>query len=710
VPHIHFSNHHQVIKGMILGKISLATSRRRSLALVPSNYSNSNKKILYSPSQSMRLSTTAAFVTLMSSNSYSTTTALSSSGSNAAVKPSMLSSLQIDNSWPRLLSPETPENLQKSRQAERLSPDDDNRSKRPVFNGHYVLVKPTGLRDPELILWSKDVAHNVLKLTKEQVESPDFVQLVSGNLILGETWATPYALSIMGQRYTSNCPFGTGNGYGDGRAISIAEFAGHELQLKGAGKTPFARGADGRAVLRSSIREFLASEAMHFLGVGTTRALSLVKSAGQDTVMRPWYSPDAKLKLPEMDDPRLANYAPEERKKIIAQLRNTQKADPNMMIKESCAMTCRVASSFTRIGHLDLFGKRAEKASMVNAAKTDKRFDTSTNEWKELEELIWHACFREFKEEAYDPFIESKDLAGAATKLLELSADKISIMVANWLRVGFAQGNFNADNCLVSGKTMDYGPFGWIEEYSPLFAKWTGSGEHFGFLNQPSAGFTNYQVLVESVVPVIAAAKGMESPDELMDAFMSKAQDIFSTSVDEVFRLKLGLTKDADAADDLWESLKPLMQNSRVDWTLFWRQLSYVVREYPELESSDYDEMLTLLQGEGETSPFYEPLTPELRREWLEWLETWRNTLHASRLKGPDVYEQMRTVNPKFVLREWMLVDAYTSAADQDHAILNELHELIQHPYDEGSSSQVSEYYRRAPAAALATGGTAFMS
>ena len=150
------------------------------------------------------------------------------------------------------------------------------------------------------------MAHNVLKLTKEQVESPEFVhQLVSGNLILGETWATPYALSIMGKRYTSNCPFGTGNGYGDGRAISIAEFAGHELQLKGAGKTPFARGADGRAVLRSSIREFLASEAMHYLGVGTTRALSLVKSSGQDTVMRPWYSPDAKLKLPDMDDPRL---------------------------------------------------------------------------------------------------------------------------------------------------------------------------------------------------------------------------------------------------------------------------------------------------------------------------------------------------------------------------------------------------------------------
>ena len=93
-----------------------------------------------------------------------------------------------------------------------------------------------------------------------------------------DSWATPYALSIMGRRYTNNCPFNTGNGYGDGRALSVAEVlaaAGDggrwELQLKGAGTTPFCRGGDGRAVLRSSVREFLASEAMHFLRVPTTR-------------------------------------------------------------------------------------------------------------------------------------------------------------------------------------------------------------------------------------------------------------------------------------------------------------------------------------------------------------------------------------------------------------------------------------------------------
>ena len=397
---------------------------------------------------------------------------MSTKAAAASTTNGSLSSITLDNSWPRELSPETPENLQKSHGLEGLSTDNDNRSKRQVFNGHYVLVKPTGLSKPERLLVSDDVAYNLLKLTPEQVASDDFLEFVSGNRILNdgkaETWATPYALSIMGSRYTSNCPYGTGNGYGDGRAISIAEFNGHELQLKGAGKTPFARGADGRAVLRSSIREFLASEAMHHLGIATTRALSLVQSK-TDTVNRPWYSEDASLKIPEMNDLRLAQYPEEKRREIIQQLRTTQKMDPNMMITEPCAITCRVASSFIRIGHIDLFAKRViakqEQHPKYKYDTTDRSkfflllkvyihiyihttcdfhwllrgaspFTLSSYHacffiflnlhvraaWKELEALIWHACRREYKTEAYDPYIESNNLEQAAEKFLDLAA------------------------------------------------------------------------------------------------------------------------------------------------------------------------------------------------------------------------------------------------------------------------------------------------
>lgn len=124
----------------------------------------------------------------------------------------------------------------------------------------------------------------------------------------------------------------------------------------------------------SRIREFLASEAMHYLGVETTRALSLVRSK-TETVHRPWYTDDAVLQIPDMDDVRLAQYSVEQRKQIIQQLRTTQKADPNVMITEPCAITCRVATSFVRIGHLDLFARRVEKVGMQNP---DKIFDKTT--------------------------------------------------------------------------------------------------------------------------------------------------------------------------------------------------------------------------------------------------------------------------------------------------------------------------------------------
>ncbi|KAL3945059.1 MAG: hypothetical protein SGBAC_000850 [Bacillariaceae sp.] len=621
---------------------------------------------------------------------------------------SILSSLQLENSWPRDLFPETEENFQKSIRLEALSEDTDNRSKRPVFNGHYVLVEPTGLKAPKRVLISKDVAYNLLKLTPEQFESDDFLQWVSGNLSLEETWATPYALSIMGERYKNNCPYKTGDGYGDGRAVSIAELNGYELQLKGAGKTPFHRGADGRAVLRSSVREFLASEAMHYLGVKTTRALSLVRSQ-QDRTERPWYSDDAVLQIPKMDDVRLSLYAEDQRKKIIQQLRTSQKADPNIMISESCAITCRVSSSFVRIGHLDLFARRLQQTR----SNTDGSYDTTTREWKELEAMIWHACKREYRKEAYDPFIATKDLAGAASKLLEHSAGRLATMVANWVRVGFAQGNFNADNCLIGGITMDYGPFGWMEEYTPFFAKWTGSGKHYGFLNQPSAGFANYQVLVESVVLVIAALR-KTAPDELVREFMTQAEKVFDDEINSVFRLKLGLQRDADAGDKLWKALKDdLFPKSRTDWTLFWRQLTYVMKEFSALESEDYDGMMQILEGNpGSTScPFYEPLSAEIRRQWIGWLKDWRGVLKASQpSSGMAVFEVMKVANPKYVLREWMLVDAYSTADAGDNTILNELYDLIQRPYEEGSAEEAAAYYRRAPDSAVARGGTAFMS
>jgi len=575
------------------------------------------------------------------------------------------------------------------------------------------------------------------------------------------TWATPYALSIMGKRYTSNCPFGTGEGYGDGRAIYIGEVVlpsttitastnnsinRYELQLKGAGPTPFCRGADGRAVLRSSLREFLASEAMHTLGVSTTRALSLIVSnEGGDTSQRAWYSEsNKKPEMPSVDDPRLERYGGlEARKRVIAQMSAQSKSDPDVMVKESNAITCRVARSFLRVGHVDLYARRVERGD------DGETVDVGTLAFKELEEILWHACFVEYPDTCYEPFKAKDDLMGASKCLLDQSMEGIATMVAEWVRVGFAQGNFNGDNCLLAGRTMDYGPFGFMDEYHPLFAKWTGSGEHFGFMNQPNAGYANFAILVSSIMPVVEGfSDSMAEAKAYEKEVLTRAQGVFERKLMGVFRVKMGFHPEDGTYDSLWTELEAILAETRADWTLFWRQLSVIVKKYPvdggEISTS-YGEMLALLEGNDKTKPgssaFYTPLEVESRAKLLQWIQAWREALvNSYGENGPSTVlskkdttpmppqERMRLSNPKYVLREWMMVEAYSKASpstvssstsifkptakstQSDESLIHGLFELIRNPYDEGTEEEDKKYYRRAPDAATMAGGTAFMS
>eukprot|EP00238_Polyblepharides_amylifera_P009021 CAMPEP_0196584756 /NCGR_PEP_ID=MMETSP1081-20130531/48356_1 /TAXON_ID=36882 /ORGANISM="Pyramimonas amylifera, Strain CCMP720" /LENGTH=618 /DNA_ID=CAMNT_0041906083 /DNA_START=228 /DNA_END=2085 /DNA_ORIENTATION=+ len=575
-------------------------------------------------------------------------------------------SAAADHSWLRDLSPDP--------ETEKYEP---NHSSRQVRSGHYVLVRPTPLPAPSLVTYSPEMAA-LLNLSPNSVEQdPRFALYFAGHWdqVPGlQTWCTPYALSIMGTPQVHNCPFGTGNGYGDGRAISVGEVEVRgqrwEMQIKGAGRTPFCRGGDGRAVLRSSVREFLASEAMHHLGVSTTRALSLVVSQ-KETTGRPWYSPlDA-------SDPRLVGYSEAEKKELLSQPR-----DPDMMITEKCAATTRVAPSFLRVGHVDLFARRA----------ADKN---ATEEQKEqLRQIVEHAIQREFGAEVGN---SEAPLEERARAMLRAASKRVAQMTAGWLRVGFCQGNFNADNCLVGGRTMDYGPFGWMDRYDPLFAKWTGSGRHFAFMNQPTAALANLQVLAQSISGVLGP-----SGRELAGDVMSEAADVMEAEVEEVWRLKLGLPEGSSHGKELWDTLEPLMRRSEVDWTVFWRQLACVA-ELPEDALDD-----SLLQP-LEMAFYTPPLSPS---SWVGWLRTWRSILTESlgSATRAQAVMQMRASSPKFVPREWMLVEAYNAANKEDYSILNEQFDLYKSPYDEHEGAMSDKYYRRAPDKSLMTGGTTFMA
>jgi len=597
-----------------------------------------------------------------------------------------------------------------------LTPDPDtakhapNRTSREVRSGHYVRVPPTPLSNPRVAIHSPAMAAN-LGVPESDVQSERFARFFSGDadVLPGmETWATPYALSIMGQRQVSNCPFGNGNGYGDGRAVSVGEVVGTragdggdptapqrwEMQLKGGGPTPFCRGADGRAVLRSSIREFLASEAMHALGVSTTRALSLVVSEG-DEVRRPWYraEADAADDAPQisLDDPRLARFDDETKRRIVRQA-SRRVRDPDAMIRETCAITTRVAPSFLRVGHVDLFSRRA-----VRAGK-------GTPQFVELEQIVRHAIFREFPDllkDAEDP--ESSGVSPAqAAAFLRASGAAISEMVAGWLRVGFCQGNFNADNCLVGGRTMDYGPFGFMDAYDPYFAKWTGSGEHFAFANQPGAGLANFAVLAASVAPLLAGEE-----DEASD-IVREIEGVMETAVSATWRRKLGLDDDVSAADvaKLWDyGLEPLMRAAECDYVVCFRQLADVALAGDAATLTD-DVLLAPL-----ADAFYEPLDADARAKWADWIRAWRAATDALDGGVEDVARRIKAENPKYVLREWMLVEAYTAAKERDDfSVVRQLFEVATKPYEEGDDASAERWYRRAPDAALRRGGTAFMS
>jgi len=417
----------------------------------------------------------------------------------------------------------------------------DNKFPREVFSGHYVPVSPTPIKDPIYISHSENFFKE-LGFSENLLKSNDFIKLFSGdmsnisNLEQNKGWATGYALSIYGTEYYAQCPFQTGNGYGDGRAISVLEALINgkrwEFQLKGAGRTPYCRGADGRAVLRSSVREFLAQEHMHALGIPTSRSLTLFTST-KEQVTRPWFRD------------------------------NSYSKDPEVMIEEDVAITTRVASSFLRVGQIELFGRRARKNEHKNALK-------------ELEMIILHLIDREYSEVINQDLTLEKKIILLANEF----QNRLTSLVANWIRVGYCQGNFNSDNCAAGGFTLDYGPFGFIEMFDPKYQSWTGGGMHFSFFNQPTAALKNFKSFCSALKPLLTSnPKALEELEKIENNFSKVMQE----KMENMWAKKLGLNK---FDIELFEELINLMIDTKVDYTIFFRELSNIQNDMSSIEKS----------------------------------------------------------------------------------------------------------------------------
>ena len=526
---------------------------------------------------------------------------------------------------------------------------------RQVFSGHYVPVTPTPLPAPEYVAHSSSLFEE-LGLSEALARDEPFRRLFSGDISVATEpmrpygWATGYALSIYGSEYIQQCPFGTGNGYGDGRAISVFEgvFNGQrwEMQLKGGGPTPYCRGADGRAVLRSSVREFLAQELMQALGVPTSRSLTLYASRAE-TVRRPWYAP------------------------------GSESFDPDVLVDNPAAITTRVAPSFLRVGQLELFARRVRRQAHPEALN-------------ELRLIVQHLIARNYRPEidAALPFSDQ------VVELAGLFRARLTSLVANWIRVGYCQGNFNSDNCAAAGFTLDYGPFGFCELFDPRFQPWTGGGEHFCFFNQPQAAEANFTMFWSALRPLLADnPEPLARLDEIREGFAEAMQQ----ELEAMWARKLGLRRyDADLVNTLLE----LLVRSRADYTIFFRRLSALAAD-PAAASP---EQLAALK-----ESFYQPSSDELDGEWTQWLARWRDPITANG-DPRQTSAAMQRVNPAITWREWLIAPAYQQAAQGDSSLIEELQAVFRHPYDELSPQLAATYDRLKPREFFHAGGVSHYS
>uniref|UniRef100_A0A6V7QSD3 Selenoprotein O n=1 Tax=Ananas comosus var. bracteatus TaxID=296719 RepID=A0A6V7QSD3_ANACO len=510
---------------------------------------------------------------------------------------------------------------------------------REVLHACYTKVSPSAeVEDPKLVAWSESVA-NLLDLDPKEFERPDFPLIFSGAAPL--VGGLPYAQCYGGHQ------FGVWAGQlGDGRAITLGELINSrgerwELQLKGAGKTPYSRFADGLAVLRSSIREFLCSEAMNGLGIPTTRALCLV-TTGKYVVRDMFYDGNPK------DEPG--------------------------------AIVCRVAQSFLRFGSYQIHASRGKEdldIVRVLADYTIRHHFPHLENLKKSESLSFDAA------QGDSPSIDltSNKYAAWAVEVAERTAS----LVARWQGVGFTHGVLNTDNMSVLGLTIDYGPFGFLDAFDPSYTPNTTDlpGRRYCFANQPDIGLWN----IAQFGTTLSAAK-LISKDEANYA-MERYGTKFMDEYQYIMTKKLGLTK---YNKQLISKLLNNLAVDKVDYTNFFRLLSNIKAD-PNIPEN---ELLVPLKA------VLLDIGKERKEAWICWLQTYIEELVSSGIPDEERKAAMNSVNPKYILRNYLCQSAIDAAEQGDYEEVRRLLKVMERPYDEQPGME--KYARLPPAWAYRPG------
>jgi uncharacterized protein YdiU (UPF0061 family) len=424
----------------------------------------------------------------------------------------------------------------------------------PVF---YTRWPTTPLNEPSLLHVNQDAAA-LLGLSTEALIDPSFLDVVSGNAEMpgGQTLAAVY----------SGHQFGHWAGQlGDGRAHLLGEIKGPagnwELQLKGAGMTPYSRMGDGRAVLRSSVREYLASHAMHGLGIPTTRALSLVSA--KNPVMRETV--------------------------------------------ETAAVVARMAPSFIRFG--------------------------SFQHWAAQQKPDYLRQLADYVIERYYP--ECLTATNPYVSLLEAVVKRTAELMAGWQVVGFCHGVMNTDNMSILGLTLDYGPYGFMDEFDAgHICNHTDTNGRYAWHAQPSVAHWNLYQLANSLHTIVPDADALRAALDHFDP-------VFLSAMQQRMMQKLGLS----------------------DW-----------QEGDEIETDLGNTVNANLK------PFVDLF---INREAAElWLERYRQRIARNPAKPEfNRIQTMLAANPLYVLRNHLAQQAIEAAQRGDASEIDRLMQVLKNPF-----------------------------
>ncbi|WP_130834916.1 protein adenylyltransferase SelO [[Erwinia] mediterraneensis] len=455
--------------------------------------------------------------------------------------------------------------------------------------GTYTALKPTPLEGGRLLYHNAPLAAEMA---------------LDASLFAGDGHGVWYGEDLLpgmqplAQVYSGH-QFGVWAGQlGDGRGILLGEQqlpGGDKLDwhLKGAGLTPYSRMGDGRAVIRSTVREFLASEAMHHLGIPTTRALSIAIS----------------------DEP--------------VRRETTERG----------AMLMRIAQSHLRFGHFEHFFYSGQPEKV-----------------QQLADYAIHHHWPELASQADRYLLWFSDIVKRTARLIAL-----------WQSLGFAHGVMNTDNMSILGLTMDYGPYGFLDDYQPDFiCNHSDYQGRYAFNNQPTIGLWNLNRLAH-------ALSGLLTTEQLKQGLGEYEPELMRLW-GERMRARLGLLTADEQDNAILSDLLALMAQERSDYTRTFRLLSNTQQQ--ESRSALRDEFIDREAFDG-------------------WYQRYRQRLLQEERTDEERQRVMKAANPAVVLRNYLAQQVIEEAERGETALLQRLHQALQHPYSDNPAWE--EFPRRPP-------------